>query len=468
MGVNVDVRIGHDGEAVGRSKLWIARADEDAHVSRWWTLQHAWLAWCFVAIGCSGGAGSGDDSAPASDSQGGSGGQPATVEQAGNSVSMTAGAGGSATTNTTGAGGATTGGGGHGGNGGAGGSAGQGVTSDGGHPSNWMPGAWVNATGNLANVRAVCGNSYRVWGVPQQDQVLAAVSRQAVYATSDGGQSWAIQGGATSPNDDQNGVIFDPSNAGTYWIAGMHVGSGVFKTTDGGNTFKPLGSISNIDDVSVDFTDPQRQTLIAGAHEQHALYKSTNGGTSFTDITASFPAGRAFTSAPIVVDAKTYVMGTAYYSADPNAGVFRTNDGGTSWLQMLNVSVGGSGLKTSWGTLYYGTRDGGAILKGSADGSAWQRVPIANGQSFSIVIELPGKRIATTARNGNVSTIVVSADDGATWKVMVDKVAAPTGWTPSLGPYLAYDSVRGAFFVSYWDCGNVVHQDAIWRYDVPG
>jgi hypothetical protein len=390
------------------------------------------------------------------------------MDQGGSSVSTTSGAGGSATTTTTGAGGGAPADGGRGGSGGAAGNAGPIVTSDGGHPSNWMPGTWVNATGNLANLHAVCGNSYRVWGVPQQDQVLAAISRQAVYATNDGGQTWSIQGGSTSPNDDQNGVIFDPTNAGTYWIAGMHVGPGVFKTTDGGKTFKSLGSISNIDDVSVDFGDPQRQTLIAGAHEQHALYKSTNGGTTFADITSTFPAGRAFASAPIVIDAKTYVMGTAYYSADPNAGVFRTTDGGASWSQMLNVSVGGSGLKTSWGTLYYGTRDGGAVLKGSADGSSWQKVPVASGQSFSIVIELPGKRLATTARSGNVSTIVVSADDGATWTVMVNKVAAPNGWMPSLGPYLAYDSVRGAFFVSYWDCGNVVHTDAIWRYDVPG
>jgi photosystem II stability/assembly factor-like uncharacterized protein len=326
----------------------------------------------------------------------------------------------------------------------------------------------VNATGNLANLSSVCGNSYRVWSVPETDMVLAAISRVGIYATRDGGTTWALLGGASSPNNDQNGILFDPEDSRVFWVAGMHTGPGVFKTVDGGTSFTTLGGITNIDDISVDFTDPLRKTIIAGAHEQHLLYKSTNGGASFTNITSSFPAGPSFTLAPIVIDANTYIMGTAYYSADPSVGVFRTTDGGATWTRLSTVSVGSSGLKTSWGTLFFGSRSGGSILRGSADGSTWTTLPLAGNQAYSVVVELPGNRIATTTKNGNVSRVVVSEDDGNTWQTIADDVPSPVGWSPSVGPYLAYNAVRDAFFVSYWDCGTRVRPDAIWRYDLAG
>jgi hypothetical protein len=351
---------------------------------------------------------------------------------------------------------------------GTGGASGNGAggTGNPGTGGQYPTGSWVNATGNLANVSTVCGNSYRVWGVPHADKMLAGISRVGVYATTDGGAIWTLQGGSASPNNDQNDVTFDPEHPDVYWVAGMHVNAGVWKTTDGGTSFTPMGDIGNIDGVSVDFTDARRQTIVAGTHEQHVIYKSTDGGASYEDITASFPPGRGITTAPIVIDANTYVMGTVYYSSDPNEGVFRTSDGGASWSQVRTVGVGGVGLKTSWGPLFYGTRAGGNVLKGSADGSTWATLPVKGGRGYSIVIELPGKRIATTARNGNVNSIVMSGDEGATWTTIADKIPAPSWWNPFVGPYLAYDEVRGAFFVSYSDCGTVVHSDAIWRYDV--
>jgi hypothetical protein len=349
---------------------------------------------------------------------------------------------------------------------GAGGSGGAGVGGSGGSGGSGgqlVAGSWVNATGNLANMSSVCGNSYRIWSVPKADKILAGISRTGIYATTDGGTSWALQGGATTPKNDQNGAAFDPDRADVYWVAGMHVGPGVYQTTDGGTSFAALGSIGNIDNVSVDFTDPLRKTLIAGAHESHHLYKSSDAGTSFSEITASFPAGPAFTLAPIVIDANTYVMQTAYYdNGDPSVGVFRTVDGGSTWSKVSAVGGAGVGLKTSWGPMFFGV--GGRILRGSADGATWNAVSLA-GQD-GIVIEMPGKRIATTAKTGGAYNIVMSADEGANWTTVAAKVAAPSGWNPTLGPDLAYDEIRGAFFVSYWDCGTSVHPDAIWRADV--
>jgi hypothetical protein len=376
----------------------------------------------------------------------GSGGAPSGGDAAtAGSGATSAGAGGSAGSTATG--------------GAAGGSAGTVGSGTGG--AEYMPGSWVNVTANLADMTTPCGNTYRIWSHPTEDKVIVGLVRVGLYASTDGGTSWVLEGGATSPNHDHNNLRFDPEHAEVYWAAGMHANPGVFKTTDDGSSFAALGSVSNIDDVSVDFTDPDRKTLLAGAHEQHVLYKSTDGGASFADITSVFPAGSAFTNGPLVVDANILLMGTAFYSADASEGVFRSSDGGTSWTQVSTSAVIGNGLKTSWGTLFYGAAAGGKVLKGSADGATWTAVPVPG--ASGIVIELPGNRIATLVKNGNVSSIGMSVDDGATWTTAADNVPA-LSWQYS-GSYLTYDAVRGAFFVSFWDCGTTVHGDSLWRYD---
>jgi hypothetical protein len=321
----------------------------------------------------------------------------------------------------------------------------------------YTPGIWVNATGNLANMTTVCGNLYRVWAGPGSAKTLAGVARVGLYATTDGGTTWDLQGGATTPTHDHNDVCFDPANPDAYWVAGMHTGPGVYKTTDGGASFATIGGISNIDSVSVDFTDPQRQTMIAGPHEQHIVYKSTDGGASFDDITSSFPADGGTTYAPIVVDATHYVMGTT-------SGVYYTADGGASWTKKTSEPVGSSGLKTSWGSLFY-TSLSGKVISGSADGATWQTRPVSGLLTYGVVVEVKGNRIAVIAKNGSANAVFISADEGATWTVIADKIPSPSGWSPS-SSILAYSAARGAFFVSSWDCASVVHPDAIWRYDV--
>jgi hypothetical protein len=342
-----------------------------------------------------------------------------------------------------------------------GGGAGGSAVTGGAGGAEYMPGTWVNVTANLAGMTTPCGNTYRVWSHPSEDKVVVGLVRVGLYASTDGGTSWAIEGGAASPNHDHNNVRFDPEHAEVYWAAGMHANPGIFRTTDDGMSFAVLGSVANIDDVSIDFTDPDRKTLLAGAHEQHVLYKSTDAGATFTDITASFPAGSAFTNGPLVVDANTLLMGTAFYNSDPSEGVFRSSDGGGSWTQVSTSAVVGNGLKTSWGTLFYGANAGGNVLRGSADGATWTTLPVPG--ASGIVIELPGNRIATMVKSGNTPSIAMSADEGATWTTAADNVPAPS-WQNS-GAYLSYDAVRGAFFVSFWDCGTTVHPDSLWRYD---
>ncbi len=213
-----------------------------------------------------------------------------------------------------------------------------------------------------------------------------------------------------------------------------------------------MGTIWHNDYVSVDLTDPARQTLLAGGHEQpQTIYKSTDGGMSWTNIGTNTPVGTLVTTQPIAINAQTYVVNS--HGGGSGAGIYRTTNGGTSWQQVSTAGPDGPPLITSNGTIYWGY--GGGLLKSTNQGQTWTSV--GSGLRAVTPIHLPDGRLATLANNA----IVISADEGSTW----------TPITPAL-PFnnaagLIYAPQRQAFFIWKWDCGNVVLPDAIQKLDYP-
>ncbi len=321
---------------------------------------------------------------------------------------------------------------------------------------------WVLATGNLAKMASECGNLCRIFPVPNSDKVIAGVAGAGLWVTINGGAVWTKLGGADSPmrNRPQQ-LLFDPDNADIFWEAGIYTAPGVFKTTNGGCTFTPMGSISHNDGLGIDFTDPRRRTLIATGHEANRkIYKSTDGGVLFSDIGTNFPGGAKFTSGCFVIDARTYVVACTGWGPGLG-GIWRTTDSGTNWARVCGQmpNMGGPVLHTTKGLFFWGSAEGGRLLKGTSDGAAWSIIPAPDARPVS-PIELPGGAIATLGKNG----IMISVDDGATWKTVAPGLPIPTGDHVVGG--LAYNPVAGAAYAWFWDCGNVVRPDAIWRCEL--
>lgn len=325
------------------------------------------------------------------------------------------------------------------------------------HAANWLP-----ATGNLANMASECGNLCRIFPVPNSDKVIAGVAGAGLWVTTNGGALWTKLGGADSQirNRPQQ-ILFDPGNADTFWEVGIYTAPGVFKTTNGGRTFTPVGGISHNDGLGIDFTDPRRLTMIATGHETNRkIYKSTDADPSFIDISTNFPGGAKFTSGCFVIDAQTYVVACAGWGPGLG-GIWRTTDAGTNWSRVGDQmpNMGGTVLRTTKGLFFWGSAEWGRLLKGTSDGAVWSVIPAPGARPIS-PIELPGGAIATLGKNG----IMISADDGATWQTVAQGLPLPEGDHVVGG--LAYNTVAGAAYVWFWDCGNVVRPDAIWRYDL--
>src|SRR5436190_12227746 len=185
---------------------------------------------------------------------------------------------------------------------------------------------WVNVTGNLAGMPSECGNLCLLSVVPGEDKIIAGVAKRGLWQTVDGGSDWKAMGqGAASDSivNRPSRILYDPARAEVFWESGIYNSFGVYRTEDHGRTFRHLGSVKHNDFVSVDFSDPQRRTLLAGGHEQaRTVWKSTDGGQNWTNVGASLPEATKHSSNPLLIDVSTYLVNASGWGKG-TGGVFR-------------------------------------------------------------------------------------------------------------------------------------------------
>lgn len=311
--------------------------------------------------------------------------------------------------------------------------------------------SWVNATGNLAGMASECGNLTLLSAVPDSDAIIAGVAKVGLFMTRDGGEHWEPLGtgaGSASITNRPSAIVYDPEHPGTFWESGIYNGGGVYQTTDDGATFQQLGDIGHNDLVSIDFGDPERTTLLVGGHEQkQTLYLSTNGGLSFEQIGATLPADSHFSSAPLVLSDKTFLLGACGYG-DGTCGIYRSEDAGDSWERVSELAATARPLWASDGSIYWPLIYNGGLARGTADGTSWTQV--ADGSVTAPPVELPDGRILTLKGRD----VVMTADQGAQWILVGEPL-------PFDASGVVYNAQTKTLFAWHWDCGDSVLPDAI-------
>jgi hypothetical protein len=375
-------------------------------------------------------AGAGTSGAGAAAGSAGTGARGGTGGSAGNAGS--AGSAGSA---------------GNGGNAGSAGSAGGGSGGTGGSgggdptkpvpvvcqvtPGAAPPAAWKNVTANLAGIASECGNLTLVAADPCSKKVIAGVAKGGLWQ-SEGGDWKKLGSGAGSATIEHrpSSIVFDPEHSEVFYESGIY-GDGVYKTTDGGLTFERLGEIAHND--------------LAGAHEaKQKLFYSSDQGMTWTDIGMNLPAGSHFSSAPLVIDARHFLLGACGWG-DGTCGVYASSDAGKSWTPTTTEGPGGRPLWTADGHLVWsGVWDG--MLLSSDVGKTWKKV----GGARLAPVELPGGRVVAIGSDH----LVISSDNGQTWS----NVGEALPYNPN---GLAYSAAAKAFYVWRNDCGDHVLPDAV-------
>jgi len=275
--------------------------------------------------------------------------------------------------------------------------------------------------------------------------------------SSDGGTSWHRLGtgaGSATIVNRTGSIVYDPAHSNVFWESGIYNSNGVYRSDNDGTTFFALGTISHVDSVSVDFSDPNRQTLLAGVHERsRTVYRSQDGGKTWANVGANLPAGTAFSSYPLAINSKTFFAGLNPSWAGGTGGIFQSDDSGRTWYYASNRGGGAEPLVASDGSVYW--PDGnGSMVRGTGQGSSWTWTEVAGSGTLMNVhpIELPDGRIASL---GN-QHVVISSDHGRSWQPIGPQLPfTPVG--------LAYSDFDKAFYVWQFDCGKKVLPNAIMK-----
>ena len=149
------------------------------------------------------------------------------------------------------------------------------------------------------------------------------------------------------------GLAIHPQDAQTAYI-GVAAG-GIWKTTNGGDSWSPLGdNLESLTFGAIAIDPESPQTVYAGTGEARfqfvrniydgkGLFKSTDGGNSWTEITTDFGSRTHFAALAVAPNASNIVyaaLASGYFDVGSlnNEGIWRSGDGGVNWTQSLPVN----------------------------------------------------------------------------------------------------------------------------------
>jgi len=313
-----------------------------------------------------------------------------------------------------------------------------------------------------------------------------------MYKSSDAGKTWTHLG--LRDAQQITAIVVDPKDAERVYVAaeghpyGPNAERGVFRSTDGGQSFeKVLYKDENTGAAELVMDPANPQVLYAalwaarvapwevrsGASIEMAgsgLYKSMDGGATWKPLTKGLPGVTEGVARIGLAIAPSHAQRVyASVEADKKAGVYRSDDGGQTWMQVNDDRrIGGRGpgamgiavspenpdLIYVANTTTWKSEDGGKTFvgwKGAPGGDDYQRIWINphNGQT-----------IALSSDQG----AVISVNGGATWSSWYNQPTAQFYHvtTDNRFPYWVYGAQQesgSAATMSRSDYGEITFRD---------
>lgn len=204
-------------------------------------------------------------------------------------------------------------------------------------------------------------NPNAIWvGTGENNSQRSVGYGDGVYRSLDGGKSWKNVGLKASEHIGK--IVVDPKNSdvvyvaaqGALWAAGGD--RGVYKTTDGGKTWKAILTISEntgASDLWMDPRDPnvlyatsyQRRRHVWGmvhGGPESAIYKTTDAGATWRKLEKGIPKGDLGRIGLAVSPADPDVVYAMIEATDPkDRGTYRSTDRGESFTRVGEYSAPG-------------------------------------------------------------------------------------------------------------------------------
>src|SRR5690349_13545038 len=224
-------------------------------------------------------------------------------------------------------------------------------------------------------------------------------------------------------------VTVDPRDSNVVWLGtgennnqrSVSFGDGVYKSTDAGTTWKRMG-LENSEHIQNIVVDPRNSNVVYvtaigplwSSGGDRGLYKTTDGGQTWKAVLTISPDTGV---TDMVMDPKK--PDTIYAAAlqrrravgqliggGPESGLFKSTNAGATWTKLTNglptVELGRIGLAINWRdprivyALVTAQKGEGGFFRSDDAGATWKRV---------------GKQVQTAGRGGENSEARGSSDD---------------------------------------------------------
>jgi photosystem II stability/assembly factor-like uncharacterized protein len=180
---------------------------------------------------------------------------------------------------------------------------------------------------------------------------------RGVFRSTDAGKSFQFAG--LRESGQIGGIRVHPNNPDIVWAAalgspfGPTAERGIFKTTDGGKTWKKTLFIDNEHggrDIEVDWQNPSVlyaaiykgfrkgwDIVSGGPADKGGIYKSTDGGETWTKLSAGLPGTLIGKIDLDIARSNPNVLYAMVEAPGAEGGLYRSNDAGATWT-MVNSS----------------------------------------------------------------------------------------------------------------------------------
>lgn len=213
---------------------------------------------------------------------------------------------------------------------------------------------------SIGDVELDPNNHNVIWvGTGENNHQRALGYGDGVYKSLDGGESFTNMG--LKESRQIGGIVIDPRNSNVVFVAcegsawGPGGDRGLYKTTDGGKTWKKVLEISENTGVNNVVMDPSNPDVLYATSEQRrrthfgkigggpesAVYKSTDNGETWRKVMSGLPSvhigGMGIAVSPVNPNL-VYLIVEAQYN---KGGFYRSSNKGESWQRMSDYATSG-------------------------------------------------------------------------------------------------------------------------------